>query len=569
MSELLNKYLTEELNDYINLEKKCDGAFYVCGKWGTGKTTFIKNYIKENFDDFNNEGNSFSSPSIYVSLFGLTSMAQVENKSFFNVNKRNAVGCKLLVLDDFERCNLDIQELFSFINYNIEHGIRVILIGYEEEVKKRLSADKRFKENLILSILSNNKEKYDLEVKNNKKEKDQYDLIKEKTISRKYYFVFDSSIFFDSILNEYEEEIQVFVRKYQTLLESIIKKYQCTNFRTCKSALNTYIKIVSRINSTNKKILNLEIKKNILASSFIYTIQNNSETKYDVLEDSLFQLNNNFLLYSFVRKYVEYLIWDYKTAVSEIGGTKEQSSKRINKNTPQIISQLSASWSEKTDDELSKQIFALIDTIKEMILPVKYYPRALMFVSAFINYGFKSPIGMDELTNIMVENIKKSNEINIIDDDTTIYAPTASVKPYVDKLIKEIHNNDARITIEELVNLLKFNTKRSLQKIKDMRNNFVESRCFFSLINIEELFETIKNASASDIVFIRNAISQVYSFSNLQDFFPDDKQNVDKLINLIESYNFDDQKIKKMNIVWFIADLKKYSKQLANPSSNW
>lgn len=569
MSELLNKYLTEELNDYINLEKKCDGAFYVCGKWGTGKTTFIKNYIKENFDDFNNEGNSFSSPSIYVSLFGLTSMTQVENKSFFNVNKRNAVGCKLLVLDDFERCNLDIQELFSFINYNIEHGIRVILIGYEEEVKKRLSADKRFKENLILSILSNNKEKYDLEVKNNKKEKDQYDLIKEKTISRKYYFVFDSSIFFDSILNEYEEEIQVFVRKHQTLLESIIKKYQCTNFRTCKSALNTYIKIVSRINSTNKKILNLEIKKNILASSFIYTIQNNSETKYDVLEDSLFQLNNNFLLYSFVRKYVEYLIWDYKTAVSEIGSTKEQSSKRINKNIPQIISQLSASWSEKTDDELSKQIFTLIDTIKEMILPVKYYPRALMFVSAFINYGFKSPIGMDELTNIMVENIKKSNEINIIDDDITIYAPTASVKPYVDKLIKEIHNNDARITIEELANLLKFNTKRSLQKIKDMRNNFVESRCFFSLINIEELFETIKNASASDIVFIRNAISQVYSFSNLQDFFPDDKQNVDKLINLIESYNFDDQKIKKMNIEWFIADLKKYSKQLANPSSNW
>ena len=100
------KYLSEEeikneLNDYIyNVNIKY--ATLLNGSWGSGKTYFVKAYIKELEDEYqkNKENNKYKKP-IYVSLYGLNSVSEIKNKiglSLLRMKKLNKY-CHLLMLD--------------------------------------------------------------------------------------------------------------------------------------------------------------------------------------------------------------------------------------------------------------------------------------------------------------------------------------------------------------------------------------------------------------------------------------------------------------------------------------
>ena len=176
-------------------------AVLLKGKWGSGKSYFIKNWINDYKDK--EKDNLVVLEPIYVSLYGLKEIEQIKlaidrvlhpilyskgadyvkkflklagkvvlktNLDFNNDNKEDLtfdttldsfsllstkknedISSKLIVFDDFERCLIDTKDLLGCINNFVEHGAcHVIIIGDETHISKENKKDFiQFKEKTI------------------------------------------------------------------------------------------------------------------------------------------------------------------------------------------------------------------------------------------------------------------------------------------------------------------------------------------------------------------------------------------------------------------------------------
>ena len=205
-----NTMLTSYLDEYLQMDTP-QFAVMITGKWGCGKTFYIKNRIEEwNRIKVKTRGDSIALKPIYISVNGLSTVSsvvrkirtalnpmlyskgvqvakkvtftalQVLTKSKIDLDKDgtgedlNSLldadgilellksdsdsirGNRVLVLDDVERCKIPLDELFGFVNGLVEHSnSKVILICDEEKLievsdKENLSVKyKIFKEKLV------------------------------------------------------------------------------------------------------------------------------------------------------------------------------------------------------------------------------------------------------------------------------------------------------------------------------------------------------------------------------------------------------------------------------------
>ena len=158
-------------------------AVMLKGKWGCGKSFFIQNWI-EQYKGKINDGDAVLEP-IYVSLYGLNNTSQItlaidrvlhpflyskgveitkkilkiagkiafkasldwnddgkddvsmdatlDSLSLLTSHEKDAaIGPKLIVFDDLERCLIDMKLLLGYINNFVEHGAcHVIIVGDE------------------------------------------------------------------------------------------------------------------------------------------------------------------------------------------------------------------------------------------------------------------------------------------------------------------------------------------------------------------------------------------------------------------------------------------------------
>lgn len=206
----MNNRLTSYLNEYLAMQTP-QFAVMITGKWGCGKTFYIKNLI----DEWCNPNKNVSEDSIdlkpiYVSLNGLSSISSVIRKvktvlypllyskgakvakkvilaalkiasksyldldkdgvgedmdnlldaegiiEIFKSNSDTLKGNRVMIFDDIERCKIPLDELFGFINSIVEHSnSKIILICDEEKLdevanKEGLATEyKDFKEKLV------------------------------------------------------------------------------------------------------------------------------------------------------------------------------------------------------------------------------------------------------------------------------------------------------------------------------------------------------------------------------------------------------------------------------------
>ncbi len=206
----MNTQLISYLDEYLQIQTP-QFAVMITGKWGCGKTYFIKN-IKDQWCSSNKNvsENSIDLKPIYVSLNGLSSISsiirkvkavlypilyskgatvaktvilsalRIASKSFLDLDKDGAgedmnnlldaegiievfksnsdtlKGNRVMILDDVERCKIPLDELFGFINSIVEHSnSKIILICDEEKLvevatKESLATQyKNFKEKLV------------------------------------------------------------------------------------------------------------------------------------------------------------------------------------------------------------------------------------------------------------------------------------------------------------------------------------------------------------------------------------------------------------------------------------
>lgn len=183
MNENISQYLLKFLDN-----PDPQYAVMLKGKWGCGKSFFIKNWLDKHKERYN-KGEATLEP-IYVSLYGLKELSQVTaaidralypylyskgakltkkilgvaGKIVFRTNfdcndngsddfsidatldslsllgtktDSSIIKTKLIVFDDLERCLIDMKLLLGYINNFVEHGAcHVIIIGDETHTTK-------------------------------------------------------------------------------------------------------------------------------------------------------------------------------------------------------------------------------------------------------------------------------------------------------------------------------------------------------------------------------------------------------------------------------------------------
>ncbi|ANC07829.1 MULTISPECIES: P-loop NTPase fold protein [Bacillus cereus group] len=200
------QYIIDSILDYIERDKT-SYAVLLNGKWGSGKTYFWENVLKEKIEAtgkkkirfwekvFKKEIKAKNKKTIYVSLYGVNSIEEINKKIFLGQWEKvqKFTGSKLgggmteagkailgmmksveipgikevqlpeinfeqfinfadtvLCFDDLERASLDINEILGYINNFVEHdNIKVIIIANENEIEDKLN-----EKNLELKMLT-------------------------------------------------------------------------------------------------------------------------------------------------------------------------------------------------------------------------------------------------------------------------------------------------------------------------------------------------------------------------------------------------------------------------------
>jgi len=441
--------------------------------------------------------------------------------NFASLFKNNQV--KVLILDDFERSRIDLQELFGYITSLIKiNDIRIVLIGNDVEVKKFLQEESIHRQKLIASNISGNINDYH----NNVKLLDEpllYDSIKEKCIYKTYYYVTDRSILFDSIICSYPKSIQKLIRKYRKTIEWILNKYGCDNLRTFKVALENYVFIIDTL---HKKFDNdLYIKSRVLLTCFIYTVLVKAGKDESEFNSMMYQGNERIYPIKPISEYVYKTSWNRDLLIASLKVIDEEKNTQSSNEIPASYKALNSNWYVKTDEELKQQI-------KEVYNELSNMPFCLYHQLVYYFYVFKEWFPGDDTFDLqtvvddLIKNINEyPNEIEI-ENDHMFFERPKGVLPYFDKLdaaFKDhnmtIQNKDMKISAESL----KTYSKDDLEKIEQKS---YEYRSFFARLNIDEMINTVEKGTSEDIIELRRFLNSVYRISNLKDFFEADLPNL-------------------------------------------
>ncbi|PQA92680.1 hypothetical protein B0A69_14555 [Chryseobacterium shigense] len=201
-------HTTKEYLNYFVTSQNPNFAVMLKGKWGAGKTFFIRGIIEE-WDNAQvvSENEEINLKPIYVSLNGVSKKSEIieslkakispflyskgtkfatdifkgfikstlkidfdydnDNKadgslninfdpiSIFKSSNNKIKGNRILIFDDIERCKIPLDELYGFINDFVEHSqCKVILISDEDKIEEEHTKDSKynypiFKEKII------------------------------------------------------------------------------------------------------------------------------------------------------------------------------------------------------------------------------------------------------------------------------------------------------------------------------------------------------------------------------------------------------------------------------------
>lgn len=287
--------LIDAICDYIR-RPYTDYAIMLNGKWGSGKTYFWNNNLREKIEKISNDGKKYK--TIYISLYGVNSLEEISKKLFIETNpmlsktlkkfvdnkkgnsipeyvktgldmanlfgsmnfnsdkvdfsKLFTVDDKVLCFDDLERANIDVIDILGYINNFVEHdGIKTIIICNEEELAIKFKNDNiDFKKWIATYVL-------DKEGRIDKKpiddfskfvEDDSYRDLLDKEVS----FLFEKSNEYQRIKEKLIGETFEFVPEYKYVLTSMINKftynYSLYEFykKNYASIENTFLKSDSR-----------------------------------------------------------------------------------------------------------------------------------------------------------------------------------------------------------------------------------------------------------------------------------------------------------------------------------
>lgn len=284
--------LENVLADYLNT--KTNYAFLITGKWGSGKTYYYKNHLTKIIKSTSTlVDNSKKYRPIHISLFGLTSIEDIQTQIFLSLNiflKNKVVKLSAGLGKSLARGIFAIKNLGNFDDYISDvkpHAgdwinINDLVICFDdlERRSERLPLEELI--GFINSLVENNDAKILIIANNDKIEEKIYDELKEKTVGVSIEFQTNFEEKLALILEDrYKESFSSY---YQFLNENknLILEYSKSfndNFRILIFSLdkfhNIYSELKNNILDINSKYENIikEKLENIFQFSLSISIE--------------------------------------------------------------------------------------------------------------------------------------------------------------------------------------------------------------------------------------------------------------------------------------------------------
>ncbi len=325
--------LVDIILDYVRREYT-DYAIMINGEWGSGKTYFWENKVRNKIESLELNGKQYK--TIYMSLYGISNLEEISKKLFmettqmmnkslkkymetnpgatipeyaktgldmanlFGVNQLNEkldyanlfnIEDKVLCFDDLERANVDVIDVLGYINNFVEHDhIKTIIICNEKELANKLKNSNVEMKTFIATYILDKEGKFGTDAILEKPMVDliqdkveyifdkanDYERIKEKLIGETFEYIPEFSYIINGLLMRYEsnKELMRFLRENTPIIVSTFNKTGTRNLRILKHALNDFEKIYENVKKANENISN-----EILQSLLIFTIAISFEIK--------------------------------------------------------------------------------------------------------------------------------------------------------------------------------------------------------------------------------------------------------------------------------------------------
>ena len=337
--------LVESILDYVRADYT-DYAIMINGEWGSGKTYFWNNKIRNKIDSLQFNGKKYT--TIYMSLYGISNLEEISKKIFietsqlmdknmkkymsahdkttipeyaktgldmahlFGAKQSNdridygkffSTDDKVLCFDDLERANVDVIDILGYINNFVEHDhIKTIIICNEKELSTKLKSSNLEMKTFIATYLLDKEGtllKADKPMVEKIREKieyvfdkaNDYERIKEKLIGETFEYAPQFSYIINGLLMRYESNPDLirFLREHTNLITNTFIKSGTRNLRILKHALNDFQKIYENV---NKFYPNTNLR--VLQTMLIFTIAVSFEIKAGkITKDKFVNINSN------------------------------------------------------------------------------------------------------------------------------------------------------------------------------------------------------------------------------------------------------------------------------------
>ena len=337
--------LVESILDYVRADYT-DYAIMINGEWGSGKTHFWNNKVRNKIESLRLNGKKYT--TIYMSLYGISNLEEISKKifiettqlmdknmkkymeshektaipeyaktgldmaHFFGVTQNSdkidytnffSTDDKVLCFDDLERANVDVIDILGYINNFVEHDhIKTIIICNEKELATKLKSSNLEMKTFIATYLldkEGNLLKADKPMVEKISEKieyvfdkaNDYERIKEKLIGETFEYAPKFNYIINGILMRYEnnEDLIRFLRENTNLITNTFIKSGTRNLRILKHALNDFKKVYENV---NKFYPNTNLR--VLQTMLIFTIAVSFEIKAGkITKDKFININTN------------------------------------------------------------------------------------------------------------------------------------------------------------------------------------------------------------------------------------------------------------------------------------
>jgi len=585
--------IKNNFNEYIRNYVENDithSAIMLSAPWGTGKSYYIHNsltpYLKQNCNI----------DVIVVSLYGINRIQDISKSIFFECKLKNKkdkkhkiFNCfkkpsflaakmlgktvvkgiasnlnipldinendlqkiyesinlqgKLIIFEDVERTNLDIIDLLGYINGLVdEDGIKVLLVSYDKELKQKCENDGKF---------------------------DEYNRVKEKTISDtiNYYCDYKESV--TSIVDMYKDSKLSKIIDADTIDEIVdyVMNYsdiKCNNLRSFIYAYQKTNDIISKIDDVE---LDKSFCKNLFLGNVAFCLRkkNKDDLQWEEEYDDVSSQNlgtYRFPLYKFSYDY----IMSQNINLDDVRKTNDEFVKyneKVNKRAS-LDNDFNNIYNFLQSDEhsLMKSIKNINSSLKNKnIIPQVEYTKLANYLIAIkeVLSNIKVDKIVDSCKKLMLDDVTKNNQLvkNQILFHNGIQLETKKAidefNDFKKEMVSKTHNKQYDFTnyysLEKLDEFVNY--------IYSIKDKLITNKAFAKLLEIDKLVCMIDKANSYQVERIRELFHTVYSFSNLNEFFKNDLENLNLLkeeVNkLIKESHYD--KVKNKQLEYLISNL--------------